>query len=127
MSLPWGFFCPHDFRKLLIFNDLWRAARRKPLIVSHLRQMKKLHFFLVLFNFQCYCILMNETVKILMSRDGLSKDEAVKQVVDFFKAMKADIEQGGDPFGWENDFVSEFGLGQIFLKISFLGLQFNKN
>ena len=39
---------------------------------------------------------MNETVKILMSRDGLSKDEAVKQVVDFFKAMKEDIEQGGD-------------------------------
>ncbi|MAR67037.1 MAG: hypothetical protein CL833_07305 [Crocinitomicaceae bacterium] len=59
---------------------------------------------------------MNETVKILMSRDGLSKDEAVKQVVDFFKAMKEDIEQGGDPFGWENDFVSEFGLEPDFFE-----------
>ena len=57
-----------------------------------------------------YCILMNETVKVLMSRDGLSKAEAVKQVVDFFKSMQSDIEEGGDPFSWENDFVQEFGL-----------------
>ena len=41
---------------------------------------------------------MKETVKVLMSRDGLSKDEAVKQVVDFFKAMQSDIQSGGDPF-----------------------------
>ena len=53
---------------------------------------------------------MNETVKVLMSRDGLSKAEAVKQVVDFFKSMQADITEGGDPFSGENDFVQEFGL-----------------
>ena len=53
---------------------------------------------------------MNETVKVLMSRDGLSKVEAVKQVVDFFKSMQLDIKEGGDPFSWENDFVQEFAL-----------------
>ena len=53
---------------------------------------------------------MNETVKVLMSRDGLTQTEAVKQVIDFFKAMQTDIQDGGDPFTWENDFVQEFGL-----------------
>lgn len=53
---------------------------------------------------------MNETVKVLMSRDGLSKAEAVKQVINFFKSMQLDITEGGDPFSWENDFVQEFGL-----------------
>jgi hypothetical protein len=53
---------------------------------------------------------MKETVKILMSRDGLTQAEAVKQVVGFFKAMQADLAEGGDPFAWENDFVQEFGL-----------------
>jgi hypothetical protein len=53
---------------------------------------------------------MKETVKVLMSRDGLSREEAVKQVVTFFKSMQADIVEGGDPFSWENDFVQEFGL-----------------
>ena len=53
---------------------------------------------------------MNETVKVLMSRDGLSKAEAVKQVIRFFKSMQDDIVEGGDPFAWENDFVQEFGL-----------------
>jgi hypothetical protein len=53
---------------------------------------------------------MKETVKILMSRDGLSQAEAVKQVVSFFKAMQADLSEGGDPFAWENDFIQEFGL-----------------
>ena len=42
---------------------------------------------------------MKETVKILMSRDGLTQAEAVKHIVE-----------GGDPFQWENDFVQEFGL-----------------
>ena len=45
-----------------------------------------------------------------MSRDGLSQAEAVKQVVSFFKAMQADLSEGGDPFAWENDFIQEFGL-----------------
>ena len=53
---------------------------------------------------------MNETVKVLMSRDGLSKAEAVKQVVDFFKSMQSDITEGGDPFSWEEEFMSEFAL-----------------
>lgn len=53
---------------------------------------------------------MKETIKVLMSRDGLSQAEAVKQVVSFFKSMQADITEGGDPFSWENDFVQEFGL-----------------
>ena len=53
---------------------------------------------------------MKETVKILMSRDGLTQDEAVKQVVAFFKAMQRDLDEGGDPFEWENEFVQEFGL-----------------
>ena len=53
---------------------------------------------------------MKETVKVLMSRDGLTQAEAVKQVVTFFKSMQADISDGGDPFQWENDFVQEFGL-----------------
>ena len=53
---------------------------------------------------------MKETVKILMSRDGLTQAEAVKQVVTFFKSMQADLAEGGDPFSWENDFVQEFGL-----------------
>ena len=53
---------------------------------------------------------MKETVKILMSRDGLTQAEAVKQVIDFFKGMQADISDGGDPWEWENQFVQEFGL-----------------
>ena len=53
---------------------------------------------------------MKETVKVLMSRDGLTQAEAVKQVVQFFKTMKADIDAGGDPFSWEEEFMSEFGL-----------------
>jgi hypothetical protein len=53
---------------------------------------------------------MKETVKILMSRDGLSQAEAVKQVVTFFKAMQQDVNEGGNPFTWENEFVQEFGL-----------------
>jgi len=51
-----------------------------------------------------------------MSRDGLSKDEAVKQVIDFFKAMKESIESGGDPWQWEEDFVCEFGLEPDFFE-----------
>ena len=53
---------------------------------------------------------MKETVKVLMSRDGLTQAEAVKQVVTFFKSMQADIVDGGDPSSWENEFVQEFGL-----------------
>ena len=53
---------------------------------------------------------MKETVKILMSRDGLTQAEAVKQVIGFFHAMEADWKEGGDLSSWEQDFMSEFGL-----------------
>ena len=53
---------------------------------------------------------MKSTMQILMSRDGLSKDEAIKMVKDFFFKMEKDILNGGDPFEWENVFVEEFGL-----------------
>ena len=56
---------------------------------------------------------MKETVKVLMSRDGLSREEAVKQVKDFFLGMQEDIQSGGDPFSWENDFVQELSLIHI--------------
>jgi len=45
-----------------------------------------------------------------MSRDGLTQAEAVKQVITFFKQMQADIAEGGDPFSWEEEFMSEFAL-----------------
>jgi len=53
---------------------------------------------------------MKETVKVLMSRDGLTKAEAVKRVKDFFLGMQADVAEGGSPWEWENEFVQEFGL-----------------
>ena len=54
---------------------------------------------------------MKDTVKVLMSRDGLTEAEAVKQVIGFFKTMQTDIlEHGGSPSEWENEFVQEFGL-----------------
>ena len=53
---------------------------------------------------------MKSTMQILMSRDGLSKDEAIKMVKDFFFKMEKDVLNGGDPFEWENVFVQEFGL-----------------
>ena len=59
---------------------------------------------------------MKETVKVLMSRDGLTQAEAVYQVLGFFKMMEADIKDGGDPFTWENEFVQEFGLEPDFFE-----------
>ena len=54
---------------------------------------------------------MKKTVKVLMSRDGLTQAEAVKLVVGFFNTMKTDIyDHGGSPAMWENQFVEEFGL-----------------
>ena len=53
---------------------------------------------------------MIETIKILMSRDGLSQADAKKQVWRFFFEMCEDIDAGGDIFQWENEFVQEFGL-----------------
>ena len=56
-------------------------------------------------------VIMKETVKVLMSRDGLTQAEAVKRVIGFFKTMETDIkEHEGSPSDWENEFVREFGL-----------------
>ena len=59
---------------------------------------------------------MKETVKVLMSRDGLSQAEAVKQVVDFFNEMRVDWEHGGDLSEWEHMFMDQFGLEPDFFE-----------
>ena len=108
------FFLRHN---LLLVNDLRRAPRRKCLMVKDLRQNAiQLNFFLAITKETCDYITMKETVKILMSRDGLTQAEAVKQVVTFFKQMQADIVEGGDPSQWENEFVQEFGLEPDFFE-----------
>ena len=45
-----------------------------------------------------------------MSRDGLTFEEAKAQLVAFCKGMEEDLENGGSPWTWENEFVQEFGL-----------------
>ena len=59
---------------------------------------------------------MKETVKVLMARDGLSKDEAVKKVVGFFNEMREDWKNGGDLSEWEHIFMDEFGLEPDFFE-----------
>ena len=98
-------------RKSLTVNDLGGPGPRKPLIANDLELFcDTCLFFLVFCTDSVIIVVMKETVKVLMSRDGLTQAEAVKQVVTFFKSMQADIVDGGDPFSWENDFVQEFGL-----------------
>ena len=100
-----------SFHKLLNINDLRRAGPPKCLTINDLQQNAiQFNFFLAIIKKVAYYVYMKETVKVLMSRDGLTQAEAVKQVVTFFKSMQADIVEGGDPFQWENDFVQEFGL-----------------
>jgi len=53
---------------------------------------------------------MKRIIEILMSRDGLTLAEAKAQLVAFCKSMEQDLENGGSPFSWENEFVQEFGL-----------------
>lgn len=53
---------------------------------------------------------MNKITKILIERDGLSREDAELQVSAFFSEMALDISQGGDPFEWEHLFVDEFSL-----------------
>lgn len=59
---------------------------------------------------------MKRIVKILMERDGLSKAEAIRQTATFFREMSEDIAMGGDPFEWEDNFMSEFGLEPDFFE-----------
>jgi len=99
------------FHKSLTINDLGGAGPPKFLTIKHLQLFYfRCIFFLVFYSKSVTIEGMKETVKVLMSRDGLTQAEAVKQVVTFFKSMQADIVDGGDPFTWENDFVQEFGL-----------------
>ena len=53
---------------------------------------------------------MKRIIQILMSRDGLTFEEAKAQLVAFCKGMEQDLENGGSPWTWENEFVQEFGL-----------------
>ena len=45
-----------------------------------------------------------------MSRDGLTLAEAKAQLATFYQSMQEDLENGGSPWNWENEFVQEFGL-----------------
>ena len=51
-----------------------------------------------------------------MSRDGLTQEEAVKQVVNFLKQCNRIWEAGGDLSEWEHIFMSEFGLEPDFFE-----------
>ena len=51
-----------------------------------------------------------------MERDGLSREDAIHQTATFFREMSEDISTGGDPFEWEDNFMSEFGLEPDFFE-----------
>ena len=53
---------------------------------------------------------MKEIINILISRDGLTLSEAKQQLKAFCQEMESDLENGGSPFAWEENFTSEFGL-----------------
>jgi hypothetical protein len=59
---------------------------------------------------------MKRIVKILMERDQLSKEDAIRQTATFFREMSEDIATGGDPSEWEDNFMSEFGLEPDFFE-----------
>ena len=63
-----------------------------------------------------YSVFMKRIVKILMERDGLSREDAIHQTATFFHQMSEDIGAGGDPFEWEDLFTSEFGLEPDFFE-----------
>jgi|TARA_Y100000289_G_scaffold6369_2_gene5753 hypothetical protein len=59
---------------------------------------------------------MKRIIEILMTRDGLSREEAEDQVTAFNSEMWIDVGQGGDLFEWEEAFSSEFGLEPDFFE-----------
>lgn len=59
---------------------------------------------------------MKRITKILMERDGLSAEDAINQVSNFFNEMSEDLSMGGDPFEWEHAFTSEFSLEPDFFE-----------
>jgi len=92
-------------------NGLRRPGPRKSLMLnalqlSSLNRKKKL----AIDPDSVIIVVMKETVKVLMSRDGLSEAEATKQVLTFFKSMTAGVQEGDSVSLWENQFVDEFGL-----------------
>ena len=75
-----------------------------------------MHFFLAPVALICDSIFMKRIIKILMERDGLSREDAIHQTVTFFREMSEDIAMGGDPFEWEDTFTSEFSLEPDFFE-----------
>ena len=59
---------------------------------------------------------MKRIIEILMTRDGLSREEAAGQVTAFTSEMGMDVGQGGSLFEWEDSFSSEFGLEPDFFE-----------
>jgi hypothetical protein len=59
---------------------------------------------------------MNKIVKVLMERDGLSREDAELQVESFQSEMWLDVTQGGSLWDWEDSFVDEFGLEPDFFE-----------
>jgi hypothetical protein len=59
---------------------------------------------------------MKRIIEILMTRDGLSREEAEDQVTAFTSEMWMDVEQGGSLFDWEDSFSGEFGLEPDFFE-----------
>jgi len=59
---------------------------------------------------------MKRIVKILIERDGLTKEEAIHQTATFFREMSEDLATGGRPSEWEDNFMSEFGLEPDFFE-----------
>ena len=50
--------------------------------------------------------IMNETIKILMERDGLTKEEAKEQMAECREAlMNGDFEAMADYLGLEDDYI----------------------
>ena len=79
-------------------------------------KVKLVHFFLAPVVLICDSVLMKRIIEILMTLDGLSRQEAEDQVIAFTSEMWMDVGQGGDLFEWEETFSSEFGLEPDFFE-----------
>ena len=62
-------------------------------------------------------------MQILMSRDGLSKDEAIKMVKDFFFKMEKDVLNGGDPLNGRTYPQKNLVWNQITLRTLYFALK----
>ena len=59
---------------------------------------------------------MTRIIKILMERDGLTREEAIDQLTAFNSQMWLDVNQGGCLYEWEDFFTDEFGLEPDFFE-----------